>query len=112
MTSVNSGAPPASIHWQTERDHDFGTIRQGKPVQFVFRFRNDSDAPLHLETVRTTCGCTAAEWTAEAIAPGSEGQISVEYDAYQRGTFKKKIRVFFQEQKKSEILWIRGAVEE
>ena len=106
--SAVSLPPAAKLLWQTEKDHDFGEIRQGHPVKFVFRYKNTGDAPLTLETVRTTCGCTAAEWTEGPVAPGASGEISVEYDAYQGGAFKKKIRVFFQEQKKAEILWIRG----
>jgi len=102
--------PAARLVWQTERDHDFGEIRQGRPVKFVFQYKNTGDSPLTLETVRTTCGCTAAQWTEGPVAPGGTGDISVEYDAYQGGAFKKKIRVFFQEQKKAEILWIRGDV--
>ncbi|HND89627.1 MAG TPA: DUF1573 domain-containing protein, partial [Saprospiraceae bacterium] len=101
----------SKMAWLTERDHDFGEIPQGRPVKFVFRYRNTSDAPLTLETVRTTCGCTAAEWTEGPVPPGGTGDISVEYDAYQGGTFKKKIRVFFHEQKKAEMLSIRGEVD-
>lgn len=100
--------PVAKLAWQTEQDHNFGEIRQGRPVKFVFRYKNTGDAPLTLETVRTTCGCTAAEWTEGPVEPGNMGEISVEYDAYQGGSFKKKIKVFFEEQKKPEILWIRG----
>ena len=107
-TSAVSLPPMAKLLWETEKDHDFGKIQQGRPVKFVFRYKNTGDAPLTLETVRTTCGCTAAEWTEGSVAPGASGEISVEYDAYQGGAFKKKIRVFFEEQKKAEILWIRG----
>ncbi len=103
--------PTAKLLWQTEKDHDFGQIRQGRPVKFVFQYKNTGDAPLTLETVRTTCGCTAAEWTEGPVAPGASGEISVEYDAYQGGAFKKKIRVFFQEQKKAEVLSIRGSAQ-
>lgn len=102
---------PSKPAWLTERDHDFGSIPQGRPVKFVFRYRNAGDTPLTLETARTTCGCTAAEWTEGPVPPGGTGDISVEYDAYQGGAFKKKIRVFFREQKKAEILSIKGQVE-
>jgi hypothetical protein len=106
-------APKADslVTWQTEQDHDFGEIPRGKPVIFVFTFKNTDSAPISIETVRTTCGCTAAEWTQDAILPGETGQISIEYDAYKSGAFRKKIKVFFDRQKKGETLWIRGEVE-
>lgn len=99
---------PSVVTWLTEQDHDFGEIRAGKPVSFVFRFKNTATDTLVLQTVRTTCGCTAARYTEEPIAPGAEGEVSIEYDAAQSGTFRKKIRVFFDRQRKAEILWISG----
>ncbi|MBV6442590.1 MAG: hypothetical protein EPGJADBJ_04308 [Saprospiraceae bacterium] len=99
------------VTWLTEQDHDFGELRQGKPASFVFQFKNALSDTIVLQTVRTTCGCTAARYTEDPIPPGATGEITVEYDAYQSGSFNKKIRVFFDKQKKAEILWIRGVVE-
>lgn len=105
-------SPPIPIvEWLTERDHDFQHLRHEHPKTFVFRFKNIDSQPILLQTVRTSCGCTAATWTETPIAPGDSGEIVVEYDAYQRGEFKKKIRVFFDRQRKPEILWIRGEVD-
>lgn len=102
---------PAVVEWLTERDHDFGALRHERPSTFVFTFKNVDTRPLVLQTVRTTCGCTAATWTETPVAPGATGEVTIEYDAYQRGDFKKKIKVFFDLQRKPEILWIRGSVE-
>lgn len=104
-------APRKVVEWLTERDHDFGKMRHERPKSFVFLFKNISEEPILLETVRTTCGCTAARWTESPIGPGETGEINVEYDAYQRGDFSKKIRVFFSRQRKPELLWIRGDVD-
>jgi hypothetical protein len=101
----------AVVEWLTERDHDFQHLRQEHPKTFVFKFKNIDTVPILLQTVRTSCGCTAATWTEEPIPSGATGQIEVEYDAYQRGEFRKKIRVFFDRQRKPEILWIHGEVD-
>jgi hypothetical protein len=103
-------APGAVIEWLTPTSHNFGDIRQGKPVYFSFKYKNISAEPVVIETVRTTCGCTAAQYTEEAVMPGESGEINIEYDAYRAGAFKKKIRVFFTTQKKAEMLWIEGDV--
>jgi hypothetical protein len=106
-------APEAAdgvVTWLDGQDHDFGELPQGRPRGMVFRFRNISDAPILLQTVRTTCGCTAARWTETPVEPGATGEVSIEYDALQAGDFSKKIRVFFDRQRKPEILWIRGTV--
>lgn len=104
-----ASAQPVVV-WLTEREHDFGEIQRERAQTFVFRFKNVSKEHIVLQTVRTSCGCTAAQWTESAIAPNKTGEIEIEYDAYQRGHFNKKIRVFFDRQRKPEILWIRGHV--
>jgi hypothetical protein len=98
------------VAWLTEQDHDFGELQQGRPASFVFKFKNIATDTILLQTARTTCGCTAARYTEEPIAPGAAGEIAVVYDAYQSGAFSKKIKVFFDKQKKAETLWIRGEV--
>jgi len=102
---------PSVVKWTTETDHDFGTLRQGRPATFTFTFRNALEEPIALETVRTTCGCTAAEWTEAPVEAGQSGEVVIEYNADRRGDFKKKITVFFDKQRKAETLWIRGTVE-
>jgi len=58
--------------------------------------------------VRTTCGCTWPEWGAAPIPPDSTGTITVDYDAGDRGAFKKKLKVYFDKQRRAELLWIEG----
>jgi|GEM_PF-645339 len=101
----------AFVQWETPTEHDFGKVYMGKPVRHVFSFVNTSDQPLIMQTVRTTCGCTAAEWVETPIEPGQKGEVIIEFDAYIKGAFRKKIRVFFDKQKAPEILWVLGDVE-
>jgi hypothetical protein len=109
VSALHSGL--SKVTWQGEKKHDFGDIQRERPVRHRFVFQNNFTDTLRLETVRTTCGCTAAQWTETPIAPGQQGEVMIEYDAYQRGTFKKKIRVFFDKQRKPELLYIMGKVE-
>jgi hypothetical protein len=110
--SINAPTPPpgSMVEWTKGVEHDFGLIPRGRPVYHAFVFKNISSDTLRVETVRTTCGCTAAEWTESPIAPGAEGTLSIEYDAYKTGHFQKKIRVFFDRQRKAEFLSIEGEV--
>lgn len=100
------------VEWQTETDHDFGEIRAGSLTRFVFKFKNIDNQPVVVETVRTTCGCTAAQWPTEPVQPGATGDIVIEYDSEKKGSFRKKIRVFFDRQKRAEILFVEGEVVE
>lgn len=98
------------IEWSDSTHFDFGEIQQGIDVQHVFLFTNQLAKPIQIETVRTDCGCTETEWDEKMLEPHQSGQIIVKYDAYRRGYFKKKIRVFFKKVKRSQTLIIEGFV--
>lgn len=109
FTSVTSNE--SVVTWLVPTEHDFGDLKQDEPVFFDFRFKNTSDEAIVIDNVRTTCGCTAPDWSEAAIAPGEESTISIEFDAKKEGYFYKKITVFFSNQKKGEKLFISGYVE-
>ncbi len=75
--------------------HDFGKIKEeGGKVTGKFEFTNVGTEDLLLTNVRPGCGCTAANYTKEAIAPGQKGYIEATYNPYNRpGNFNKNIRV-------------------
>ena len=98
------------VEWLTPVEYDFGEVKFGRTVGTSFTFKNVSSDSILLQTVRTTCGCTAANWPEQAIAPGATGEIKIEYSADQSGGFRKKIRVFFDRQRKPELLWVGGEV--
>ena len=100
------------IEWKTPQTHEFGDLIQDEPVVHLFVFKNISDEPITIENVRTTCGCAAPEWSYEPILPGTESEIKIEFDAHKLQGFRKRILVFFHEQKKGEKLYIEGYVEE
>src|SRR5689334_8619604 len=51
-------------------DHDFGTIREGQKVNYTYKFKNNGAAPLIVQSVQPSCGCTAPDWTREPIPVG------------------------------------------
>ena len=113
-TVAGLGHQPAAdskVEWLTENTHDFGDIPQKKPARYDFQFRNISGEPLIIDNVRTSCGCTVADWEAAAVPPDSLGAISIEYDARDLGYFYKKVKVYFHGQRKAEVLYVEGWVE-
>jgi len=64
----------------TEAVFDFGKVEQGDQVNHLFRFTNQGGRDLRIESVKTSCGCTAAVISAEVTAPGSEGTIRATFD--------------------------------
>ena len=92
--------------------HNFGTFKEELGVQTVaFNFKNDGTAPLILNNVQASCGCTTPEWTREPVAPGAKGLIKVSYDPRNRpGVFNKTIRVSSNAENADVVLTIQGEV--
>ena len=99
------------IQWLTPTEHDFGVLKQDEAEIYIFRFKNTGQDTLLIDNVRTTCGCTAPDWTESPILPNMVSEIKVEYDARRLGYFRKKIRVYFNQYRKAKILYISGEVQ-
>ena len=78
-----------------KKTHDFGKVREeGGKITARFTFKNTGDSDLILTKVKPGCGCTAANYTKEAVAPGQTGFIDATYDPWGRpGAFNKNIKV-------------------
>lgn len=92
-----------------EAEFNFGRIPQGKPVTHVFEVVNKSNAPLALENVQASCGCTTPEWNKEMIPPGGTTKITVGYNSAAEGAFEKTISVFYHNGK-MKTFTIKGSV--
>jgi hypothetical protein len=73
-----------------EPKHDFGQVTEGGKLTHVFKVRNVGAGALHIDQVRTSCGCTAAVLKNKEIAPGGEGQIEVTFDTNHRSGDQSK----------------------
>lgn len=104
-------ADSSKIRWLDATTHNFGSIPAGKPVRKAFHFKNLTDAPLVIDNVRTTCGCTNSEWDENPVLPGAEGTVTVVYDAALPKYFKKKVIVWFAGLSKPEHVFVEGVVE-
>ena len=60
---------------------DFGEVPEGTKVSHQFMFTNTGDHPLKLTRVKASCGCTTPRYSDQAIAPGEQGYIDVEFDS-------------------------------
>ena len=77
-----------------KKSHDFGSIEEGVQATVTFTFKNTGNAPLILNSVKASCGCTTPKWTKEPIAPGAEGQVTAIYNSKGRpGNFTKTITI-------------------
>lgn len=61
--------------------HDFGDIKQNEKHTHIFKFKNNSEHPLLIESAKGSCGCTVPKYPKEPIAPGAEGEIEVVFSS-------------------------------
>lgn len=90
--------------------HDYGTIVQGSDGTCEFKFANKGKAPIVLNDVKASCGCTVPEWTRTPVAPGENGTIKVTYNTNNVGAFTKSVTVNSNAKNSPLILIIKGTV--
>jgi hypothetical protein len=92
--------------------YNFGIVDQGAVVQHTFEFTNDGAVPLVISDVRSTCGCTVADWPREPIAPGKAGSIPVRFDTNKKGGIQSKpITITANTYPAKTTLYLNGRVE-
>ena len=72
----SGAAEPRAVLGPTE--HDFGSVRQGEKVVWLFRLRNDGDTPLELKGIQFSRSGMSGRLPA-TVAPGGEAIISLEW---------------------------------
>ena len=90
--------------------HDFGTMEKGGDASCVFTFKNVTKKPVTLTNVKTSCGCTAADWPKEPVAKKKKGSIKVKYDSNRVGKFTKTIKVYIDGSDVPIQLEIKGTI--
>ncbi len=84
----------ARIVWE-KSEYNFGAIQEvdGK-VDGIFYFLNIGKVPVKIEDVKTSCGCTIAEYSKEPIKPNEKGFVKATFDpTMKKGEFNKSITV-------------------
>jgi hypothetical protein len=92
--------------------YDFKKIKeQDGLATTVFKFKNTGNAPLVINRVQASCGCTTPTWTKEPVLSGKTGEITVSYNPLNRpGSFIKTISVFSNAGTAPTLLTIKGEV--
>jgi hypothetical protein len=107
--AVNPNA--ADIKFDVEK-FNFGTIKQGDPVNYEFKFTNAGKDPLIITEARASCGCTVPEWPKEPIKKGESGVIKVTFNSTGKtGQQDKTVTINSNAKNSSVILHITGNVE-
>jgi len=60
---------------------NFGTVQEGDTVKLSYTFKNTGDRPLFLSKVHADCGCTVVSFPKEAVLPGHEEKVLVQFSS-------------------------------
>jgi len=101
----------AKIEFKSETI-DYGEIMKGSDGVRVFEFTNTGDAPLVIEDVKSSCGCTVPKKPEEPVMPGKTGKIEVKYDTKRVGPIRKTVTVYSNAEEPTKALKIKGLVKD
>ncbi len=59
-----------------EKVYDFGYAAPDSKIKHTFKFINNSNKPVKITNLSTSCGCTAAFSPENEILPGGTGEIN------------------------------------
>jgi hypothetical protein len=84
--------------------HDFGTVPRGPIVTHYFHVTNTTGQPLHIVSVRVSCGCLRASATRSQLAPGESTTIVAELHTDRfAGFWRKPFYVTFDQPQWAEV---------
>ena len=89
---------------------DYGKIIKGSEGERTFVFINVGDAPLIIQSIKSSCGCTVPKKPEAPIMPGEKGEIKVSYDTKRIGGFSKQITILSNAITARKIVKIKGLV--
>ena len=108
LAAQNSKKQPEIIFRDTL--HIFGTVWYQSKAEYEFVFKNTGKAPLIIENVKSSCGCTVTEWSKQPVLPKQKGIVKVKYDSKRLGEFYKIITVYSNASNSPVKLYVQGNV--
>jgi hypothetical protein len=109
QNAISNVATVGGLVWKSETVQ-VGDIPQGTPKTIEFEFKNNTDKDVLITNVKPACGCTAADYTKTAIAPGKTGYVKATYNAAAAGPFKKSVTVTTSAEETPKVLTFEGTV--
>ncbi len=107
LLALNAAAQHISVD---KPSIDCGISPYEMPVTATYDITNTGKKPLTIEKVRVSCGCIAADYPKEPIAPGKKATLKLTYDARQLGRFEKSAGIYTNASDKPLYLTMKGVV--
>lgn len=92
------------------KEIQLNNIKAGKKQAMTFKLKNTGNTALVISDVKTSCGCTNADWEREPIEKGKSTAISAEITLDETGYFSKTLSVYCNVENSPIILTVKGNV--
>ncbi|GGF71999.1 hypothetical protein GCM10011397_13600 [Wenyingzhuangia marina] len=89
---------------------DYGTIARNSDKIRYLNIKNIGSAPLIIESVKGSCGCTVPTKPEEPIMPGKSGQIKISYATDRVGRISRSITIISNATEKPKVVRVIGEV--
>lgn len=79
-----STAHAQALDWASEmfekQSHDFGVVATASDTRYRLKLKNPYQEDVHIQSVETSCGCSAATPSTKLLRSGEEGYIEIKMD--------------------------------
>lgn len=103
--------PVTTIAFADNGSFDFGTVTEGEIVSHTFSFTNTGSEPLIISDAKGSCGCTVPSKPTAPIAPGEDGEITVQFNSKnKKGARNQKVTVTANTNPAQSFIYLTGTV--
>ncbi len=107
ISTENNGITQVEV---INKEIQLDNIKAGKKQAMTFKLKNTGNTALVISDVKTSCGCTNADWEREPIEKGKRTTISAEITLDETGYFSKTLSVYCNVENSPIILTVKGNV--
>ncbi|SER27191.1 DUF1573 domain-containing protein [Neolewinella agarilytica] len=103
--------PVTTMAFKDNGTFDFGTVTEGEIVSHTFSFTNTGSEPLIISDAKGSCGCTVPSKPTAPIAPGEDGEITVQFNSKnKKGARNQKVTVTANTNPAQTFIYLTGTV--
>lgn len=104
--------PVTTMSFANNGTYDFGTVTEGEVVTQTFKFTNTGSEPLIISDAKGSCGCTVPSKPTAPIAPGEEGEVTVQFNSKnKKGPRNQKVTITANTDPAQSFIYLTGTVE-
>jgi len=90
---------------------NFGTIEKGEIISRYITFKNDGKRDLVISNVKSSCGCTIADWPKNPIAPNhSDSILLVLNTSSLNGKIMKTVTIISNSKPNTKVITINAQI--